>query len=120
MLKARLIISIVAFIFCSGCETALETDLTDKKPTLLAPANNLITTDSLNTFYWETIDGANNYQLQIVSPQFDSIARLATDTIINRNQFVMKLAPNIYEWRVRAMNSSTHSKYSDTFHLIIQ
>jgi len=112
---------IILLTTLSACETALERRLEGQKVRLLAPANNLVTTDSVHTFYWETMQGADRYQLQVVSPRFDSIARLGVDTIINRNQFGLPLRRNqVYQWRVRALNAGSSSNYSDTFQISIQ
>ena len=81
---------LLATLTFQSCEETLEISLTDKKVTPLAPADNITTSNSSQTFYWETIDGAAEYQLQVVSPKFDSIAQLITDTIINKNQFNLK------------------------------
>jgi hypothetical protein len=97
----------------TGCETAFEPDLRDKQVTLISPVNNISTTDTIQTFYWEILDGATEYQLQIVSPRFDSVARLIEDTITGKNTFLIDLDTNNYQWRVRAINSSTFSDYSE-------
>lgn len=104
----------------AACESALERELTDGRVRLLAPADNLVTTDSIQTFYWETLEGATRYQLQVVSPRFDSVARLGVDTIVSRNQFTRTLRKGDYQWRVRAFNGGSTSLYSDTFNLTIQ
>lgn len=107
-------------IVLAACETALESELTTRRVRLQAPANNLVTTDSVHTFYWELLEGATRYQLQVVSPRFDSVARLGVDTIISRNQFSQTLRKGSYQWRVRAFNGGSSSAFSDTFSLIIQ
>jgi hypothetical protein len=106
-------------LFLAACDEVLETVLTGKKVTLLAPVNNLNTTDTLQTFYWENLDGAVLYQLQIVSPRFDSITRLIMDTTIGRNTFSIDLDTGTYQWRVKALNFSTESGNSDTWNLKI-
>jgi hypothetical protein len=112
---------IYLLLLCAGCEQAFEYPIADKQVQLLAPANAIITADSVHTFYWETMEGATWYQIQIVSPGFGSIARLAIDTVIAGNQFVQKLRrPDGYEWRVRALNNEYTSRYSDVFKLTIQ
>ncbi|HEY0066750.1 MAG TPA: hypothetical protein VGB46_05295 [Flavisolibacter sp.] len=107
-------------IVLAACESALDPELTTQRVRLQAPANNLLTTDSVHTFYWETLEGATRYQLQVVSPRFDSVARLGVDTIINRNQFSQTLRRGSYQWRVRAFNGGSTSAFSDTFSLTIQ
>jgi hypothetical protein len=114
-------INLLLFIFIIiSCEQAFENQLTNTKPRLLAPANNLITSDTLHTFYWETVPGAVEYQLQVVTPTFESIARLITDTIITHNKITLTLRKSDYQWRIKALNISTSSNYSDTFRLKIQ
>jgi hypothetical protein len=115
-----LICFIVVILLLSSCEKAIERALDGQKVILLAPANNTVTTDTLQTFYWETMTGAATYQLQVVSPRFDSIARLIEDTIVNRNRFIVDMPQGNFQWRVRAFNNSSNSAYSDTFRVTIQ
>ena len=110
---------ILLVLLLAACEEALETVLTGKKVILLAPVNNLNTTDTLHTFYWENLNGAVLYQLQVVSPKFDSITRLIMDTTIGRNTFSIDLDTGTYQWRVKALNFSTESGNSDTWNLKI-
>ena len=104
----------------TGCETAFVNDLAGKKVVLLAPANNFVTLDSVHTFYWEKINGADRYRLRIVAPSFDSITRLIGDTIIFSDRFTIEMDKGSYQWRVRAINSASVSDESDTWNLKIQ
>jgi hypothetical protein len=111
---------ILLMIFFGGaCEEALEISLIGKKPTLLAPVNNLNTIDTLQTFYWQKLDGATKYQLQIVSPKFDSIVRLINDTMILQNTFTKDMDTGTYQWRVKAINNGSESGFSDPWNLKI-
>ena len=116
----KLFLLVVLVAACVACETALEENLSGKKPVLLAPVNNLVTIDTMHTFYWERMDGADEYQLQLVSPRFDSIVQLIVDTTINGNTFTMDLNPKRYQWRVKAINSGSESDFSDIWNLEIQ
>jgi hypothetical protein len=117
----RIILFLVTMgLLLTGCEEAIERELAGQPVILLAPANNTVTTDTLQTFYWETMTGAGTYQLQVVSPRFDSITKLIEDTIINRNRFTIDMPQGDFQWRVRAFNNSSNSAYSDTFRVIIQ
>jgi len=116
----RLFLFFMIIIALTGCEDGFENDLTGEKVQLLAPANNVISEDSLQTFYWEPLDGATAYQVQIVSPRFDSIIRLETDTLTSRNQIKFQLRIGQYSWRVKAINNSSNSQISDNFFLSIQ
>lgn len=110
----------VIFVLLTGCEEALEKTVEGKKVMLLAPTNNLVSTDTKQTFYWEPLDGAIKYQLQVVSPRFDSIVKLIADTPVIKNNLLLQLTPGVYQWRVRASSVSTVSDYSEMRKITIQ
>ena len=95
----------------SSCEDIGERDLTDRKVTLLAPQDNSMTSVLANTFLWEELEGALEYQLQIATPSFDSIEILVLDSTVASRQFTFQLSPRKYEWRVRARNGSSETAY---------
>lgn len=107
-------------IILSGCDQVFERNIENEKPVLEFPADGTVTSDSAQTFYWRPLTGALRYEIQIVSPRFDSFPRLIADTIAEHNQVLLHLSRNIYQWRVRAFNNSSTSDYSDTFTLRIQ
>lgn len=108
------------WLFLPSCEQAFERPLDDTQVRIWVPGNNAITTDTVPTFYWEEVEGATGYRLQVVAPRFDSLVRLGVDTMVQRNQFTKKLKPDTYQWRVRAFNETSTSLYSDTFTLTIK
>lgn len=110
---------LLMIFFSAACDEVLEISLTGKKPVLLSPVNNLNTIDTLQTFYWEKLAGATKYQLQIVSPKFDSIVRLIHDTIILQNIFPKDMDTGTYQWRVKAINNGSESDFSDSWNLKI-
>jgi hypothetical protein len=63
-------------------------------------------------FWWEDIEGADSYHLQIVSPRFQNIRKLVLDTTITDNRFGVTLQPGTYEWRVRAQNNAGYTEYT--------
>lgn len=95
-----------------GCETALEKPLEKDSVILLSPKDSLVTSTASQTFYWDLLDGAAEYQLQVVSPRFNAIERLIKDTVMNGTQFTIDLAKGDYEWRVRGLNYSSASMFS--------
>lgn len=120
MKSILLFILSLSFLLITGCEETTEVVLTDKEVTLLSPVGNLVSNDSIQLFYWESLQGTVKYRMQIVSPKFDSIVKLIADTLIVSNKFTQKLNPGKYQWRVRAENNSTVSKYSMLYNLTIQ
>lgn len=103
---------IITNIMLLGCETALEKPLEKDSVILLSPKDSLLTSTISQTFYWELLDGAAEYQLQVVSPGFSAIERLIKDTVMNGTQFTIDLAKGDYEWRVRGLNYSSASRFS--------
>lgn len=106
--------------FLNSCDEQLDRDLSKVNVTLLSPANKIITSDTLQTFYWEAVDSLVTYQIQIVSPQFDSIAKLIVDTVISKNQLKLNLNPGLYQWRVRVLNNTSSGPFSQAWKLTIQ
>jgi hypothetical protein len=89
----------------------MESDLGKSAVTVLAPANNAINPNYVQTFWWDYLNGASSYQLQIVRPKFDSVLILVLDTIIQTNKFSISLYPGNYQWRVKAINGSSETQY---------
>lgn len=118
--RKLLILCCIISVIAGGCEEALERSLVDKKVVLLAPVNNLVTTDTIHNFYWDQMEGAIDYRLVIVSPRFDSIVRVVEDIELEEFIFDTELEKGSYEWRVQARNNSTVSQFSDTWKLEIQ
>lgn len=104
-----LLISELAFLSCS---VIFVMDISNEEVILLAPHDKLETTLSTQTFWWEYVEDANGYQLQIVNPDFNQIKVLILDTIVSGNKFTYNLSPNYYEWRVRALNSAYSTNYT--------
>jgi hypothetical protein len=96
---------IMLFGLCS-CEDFIEKNISGDEMILIAPGDNMRTSFATQTFWWEDVDGATSYNLQIVSPSFESVGRLIADTIVLKNKFAINLFPGSFEWRVRAQNGS--------------
>lgn len=107
---------VIWFIFLavlgSSCNDFFEQDLTGKSVTLIAPSNGVVTDISVQTFWWEEMDGALEYELQVVTTGFDSIVQLVLDTTVTGTQFQQTLWPGQFQWRVRAVNGSTMSDFT--------
>ncbi len=110
----------ITVLLTSSCEEGFEMNLNNKKPILIAPVNNLTTTDSMHSFYWESMEGATKYNLQVIFPRFDSAVKLITDTIITTNNLNLKLPKGEFEWRVTGKNNSSTSAFSEIWKLTIQ
>lgn len=113
------VIYIIYILFATllGCEIFTEPDLTGKQVTIFSPPDGLETTISTQSFWWEHVEDAEQYNLQIVTPSFYYIERLFADTFITANKFLYTLLPGEYEWRVNALNFSSQTEY--TVHKLI-
>lgn len=106
------VILLASAIVWSGCRDIFEIDLTEKKISILAPTDNFNTTVVTQTFWWEEVEGALEYNIQIVSPSFSSIQMLVLDSIVTDNIFTYTLLPGTYQWRVKASNGSSNTDYT--------
>lgn len=114
-------ICILLSLMCliSNCDVLLEPDISRLTVPLKAPANNISTNIESQTFWWDFVDGATFYNIQIVSPSFDAVQQLITDSEVETNTFEQSLPPGEYEWTVVAYNNSYISK-SEIYKLTIE
>jgi hypothetical protein len=119
-MKPILIVCLVGSIGYFGCNEVLERPLENDHVTLVAPANNLVSDTTIQSFYWQPIDSGINYELQVVSPRFDSIAMVVVDTVTGAHLLYLSLSPALYQWRVRAFNSSSTTSFSNIWTLTVQ
>ena len=78
---------------------------------------------NLNVFFqWEAAPLAENYQLQIVRPNFDAIEEYILDSIVEQNNFQTSLEDNQqYSWRVRGLSTTASTAFSSsTFSIATQ
>jgi hypothetical protein len=90
----------------------VEPDLSKETVVLLAPADSYTTTTLTHLFWWEEVENAKKYNLQVVKPGFSNIQQLLLDTNVTSNKFTFTLTPGTFQWRVKAFNSATSSPYS--------
>jgi len=114
-------IYILLFLMCfiSNCDVILEPDISNIIVPLKSPGNNFTSTQESQTFWWDFVAGATFYNIQIVSPSFDAVQQLITDSEVETNTFEQSLPPGEYEWTVIAYNNSYVSK-SEIYKLTIE
>lgn len=121
MRKTIFFLSSIIFLLFGGfwsCSEIFETDLSKTKVHLNSPSNKIVTSTQTQQFWWDRVEGATDYNIQIVTPSFDSIASLVVNKIVQTDTFSVTLAPGRYQWIVKAKNSYSVS-LSDTFSLIV-
>jgi len=102
---------IAMVLFFSACDEVFEDDISSSALVIIAPRDSLITTKTTLTFWWNTLDEANGYKLQIVSTCFDTILSIPVDTNLITNKFEVTLNPGRYNWRVKGVNSATETDW---------
>lgn len=105
-------LSLAGLLFLVSCNDFIETSIEDKKVFVNAPADSTQTNIYLQTFWWEEVEDALSYRVQIVTPGFANASRLIMDTLVTGNRFIYTLDPGVYEWRIRGENGSSSTLYA--------
>lgn len=111
MNKIVYIVMAMLLVF-AACDDFFDEELEGKTVELVSPADNLETSSTSFTFWWNAVDGATKYNLQIVNPTFEQIERLVLDTNLTETQYEYQLYPGNFQWRVKAMNGSSETDYT--------
>lgn len=93
-------------------------DIKNELVTIIAPVNNLTTSNNAITFWWEELDGAEKYTVQIVKPTFAAVQQLVVDTNVVGDKFNYSLTPGSYQWRIKATNAGGSTQWK-TYNLTI-
>jgi hypothetical protein len=110
--KQVLIIISCMVLFIACTKEFIVKDIKNKTVTIIAPSDNLTTPNNSVTFWWEELEGAEKYNLQIVKPSFSSVIQLITDTTVTSNKFTKVLTPGAYQWRIKAINAGGSTVYT--------
>lgn len=101
----KLLIVAAAIGMLAGCDDIFEKDISVEEPVVFTPLEGQAVSQGDVLFWWDYMNGADYYQVQIARPGFELIDKLVTDTILETNKLVLNLAPGTCEWRIRACNS---------------
>ncbi|MBW4890128.1 hypothetical protein KXQ82_10395 [Mucilaginibacter sp. HMF5004] len=105
----------IGVLAVSACSDLIEKSISGSQVILQTPGNNYQSSSYTLNFWWDKVDNALDYHLQIVTPKFDSVANLVLDTVVKRNTYTFTLPPGKYQWRVRAENGSSATPYSTVY-----
>jgi hypothetical protein len=103
----KILIGLV-FLTVFSCEDILEENISNDIIISLYPTEDLIIESNVVNFQWNTLDGANNYRLQV----FNNNSIKVFDTLVPKTQIIIPLTEGTYRWRVRGENSAYQSTYS--------
>ncbi|MEM9328198.1 MAG: hypothetical protein AAGA85_21200 [Bacteroidota bacterium] len=96
---------LLAMTALQQCADIVETDISNREVFLFAPAEGTELDSGAVTFVWDAVADASDYQLTVVSPDFDLPGRVYADTFLTRTNFTLALDSGRYSWGVRALNS---------------
>lgn len=108
----KLVMILVVLAALTGCKRWIETDLSEESVELVSPPNNYVDSLSQYIFYWEDLDGVDEYQFQLVSPNFDTILNFVADSMVEVNSVTFNLNPGKYQWRVMGSNSTSETAFT--------
>ncbi len=96
-----------------ACEEILIVeDISQETVTMLAPLEGAHLSSTTVTFSWNTVEEADEYKLQIASPNFEAATEIVEDTTVTVISFSEALEAGDYQWRIRAENSVYESAYT--------
>ncbi len=87
-------------------------DISDETVILTAPSDNSILETNSIIFTWEIIEFAEEYVLQIATPDFENATQVIVDETLAENSSTQTLEDGAYQWRVKAINSTSETAYS--------
>lgn len=87
-------------------------DISGETVMLIAPSNNATLDIREITFTWEKVEFAEDYTLQIATPDFDNPTQIVVDTLTTQTSSRHILENGSYEWRIKAQNSASETDFS--------
>ena len=110
---ALAIIPLFALIL-AGCGEIFEKDIEDETVEIIAPKSGTETDLQTVQFWWEEIDGADEYDFQLAYPDFVNPSQLVIDSTVSENLVTFTIAPGFsYTWRVKAKNSAHETEWTE-------
>ena len=117
----KLLTWVTLLLIIASCREIQEKDITNTTVELISPKDQYRSVVLNQTFYWNKVDGASGYRIQIATPSFapDSMT-LVLDSSTTKTQFSKSLPyGKKYQWRVMAINGGYDSKFTNprTLHI---
>ncbi len=108
--KYFLLIFIAILIY--DCDDIFVMDISSEKVIMKAPSDGWEGTDQKVNFRWEKVPEADNYILEVATPRFSDIHTLVFEKQLFSASFDTTFIQGEYEWRVKAVNSSSETEYA--------
>jgi len=111
-MKKNILFLILLFTL-NSCDDIIEVpDISGNVVTILAPTENSVLVETEVNFSWDLIEDAEQYKLQIATPNFETATQIVLDTTIASSNFTRTLELGSYQWRIRAENSDYQTLYT--------
>jgi hypothetical protein len=96
----------------SSCDAIIEPSISKSQIKLEAPADKDTSGSYTINFWWDQVDHALSYHLEIATRTFANPGNLILDTVVSKTRFAFNLSPGNYQWRVIAENGSSQTAYT--------
>lgn len=109
------IIFLLAFgaMLVFGCDDIFVKNISSGIVILSAPADSVtVNASTTSKFLWESLEGAESYELRIAFPTVAQSQNILLDTTVSTTSLPYKLPKGTYQWCVRASNSGYTTSYS--------
>jgi len=107
-----LFVFLAATFLLTSCDEIIEPSINKQQVQPEAPADQYISASYTVNFWWDGVDHALSYHLQVVTPNFSTPGSLVLDTTVKINKFSFTLNPGNYQWRVMAENGSSQTAFT--------
>ncbi|QQX76511.1 MULTISPECIES: hypothetical protein [Aequorivita] len=105
--NSSIIGAVFALFLLFSCDDILEKDISDMQLTVISPNEGDTIAGNTVQFLWNTIEGANNYTIQIYNNNL-----LVMDTLISAPPYIDVLASDSYQWRIKGENEAYETQYN--------
>lgn len=97
----------------SNFEISLGDDLSSQEIVLIAPSAGTVLSQTSINFTWENLPAANEYVIQIATPDFINPQQIVIDEISNTSASqTYTLVEGSYEWRIKGQNVSSETPFT--------
>ncbi len=107
MRRSNYVLLLCIGFLIGACDDILEEDISGDEITTLSPTDGETIEGNNVQFLWNTLDGADDYTLQI----YDG-ASLLVDTTVTQIPYTQAIDPGIYEWRIKASNNAYDTQFT--------
>jgi hypothetical protein len=102
---------VLCIVLLGGCKDIFEQDISGKQISINSPSDGTTSSIYKQLFWWNKLEGATQYRIQIATPSFNAVESILADTVIENEKFYKTLPPGTYQWRIRAENGGYQSAY---------